>query len=165
MSHFESLVDPYVIVEPENNGGEGNNIDTQPQANLAEVLLFTPWTLYDVRQKLQDRLTAEYLCGLKPWDEVEIWLERMMPYHTWTVVSNQWDIVKIQAACYCNKNKKEWIRSFSTVDGYSKGFLFLDDYWDNIKTHYYILIPYSHRVSPIIDVSYELIEALGPKTI
>ncbi len=118
------------------------------QLYLADVLLFGAWTLDSEQQKLQDTLCEEYLCSLKPWDTVEIWLSGMFPYHPWTVVANDGHMVKIKASCYLNKRKKEGIRSFSITDWLSSWFIMhRDDRDDETKIQrFFIVIPASHTV-------------------
>lgn len=158
----------YIEFEEHSTGevSDGQKTTILSQFALADILFCLPWeSSYLVRERVEKRLIQEYLCWLKPWDEVEIWLERMMPYHTWVVISNEWDIIKVKGSCYGNKKRKEWIRSFSTINWYSKGFLFLDDYGSLEKTYYYLVLPSSYRKYPIIETSYELIQELDARNI
>jgi hypothetical protein len=140
------------------------------QLHLADVLLFGAWTLNPEQQQEQNQLQQKYFHGLKSWDEVEIWLTWMMPYHTWVVVSNDWIIIKVQADCYLNKKKKEWIRSFSTKDWISRWFIIhKDERFDETKIQrFFIVIPESHTVTSTawipkeaLDEIYEIYKQAG----
>ncbi len=115
------------------------------QVHLANILLFWAGTLDPEQQKLQNELELSYLQSLKLWDTVEIWL--FWPTrHEWTVISNDWENIKVRASCYCNKKKKEWIRSFSCRTWYSKWPL-IDKYSGSVEVmRFYIAIPESHTV-------------------
>lgn len=76
------------------------------QLHLADILLFGAGTLDPDQQILQNKLQKSYLENLHPWDVVEIWLQGMMPYHQWVVVSNDWKHIKVSGSCYWNKRKK-----------------------------------------------------------
>lgn len=116
------------------------------QVCLANVLIFWAWTLNPEHQKLQEKLSEEYLKWLKPWDEVQIWLDSFSNGHVWIVFSNDWEIIKVKSDWYWNKKNKEWIRSFSTVNWRSKWFLLLEDYGWCQKLRFSIIIPDSHKV-------------------
>lgn len=118
------------------------------QLHLANILLFRAWTLNPEQQQLQNTLQEEYLSTLKSWDEVEIWLSGMMPYHPWMVVSNDGQIIKIKSSWYLNKKKKEWIRSFSIKNWTSRWFIIhKDERFDETKIQrFFIVIPQSHVV-------------------
>lgn len=132
------------------------------QVYLANILLFWGGTLDPEQQKLQDELQISYLQGLKPWDIVEVWLQGMMPTHPWTIVSNDWEHIKIAASCYCNKKKKEGIRSFSCKTWYSKWpFLSKDRWWDNEVLRFYIAIPESHTVQSTRWIPKEALEEIA----
>lgn len=143
------------------------------QAHLANILIFGAWTLTPEQQALQNKLQIEYLKNLKPWEEVGVWLEGCMPYHNWIVTENDWEIVKVKARCWLNKKRKEGIRSFSTQDWYSKGFIFTkDDWWDSEKLKFFIVTPKDFTVEStrwmpkeLVDEIYELYKQAGdPKT-
>ena len=117
------------------------------QVHLANILLFGAGTLDPEQQKLKNELQLSYLQSLKPWDNVEIW-PFWRAYGDWTVVSNDWENIKVAASCYGNKKKKEWIRSFSCTTWLSKGPL-IHKYHDEDNaeiTRIYIVLPPSHTV-------------------
>ena len=143
------------------------------KAHLANILLFWAGTLNPEQQKQKKNLQQQYLQDLRPWDIVEIWLQWMMPYHTWEVVSNNWQITKIKANCYLNKKNKIWIRSFSTIDWLSKWFLMNPGDFSYERQHFFVVIPESHTVKSTawlpkeaIDEIYELYKKAwrDPKT-
>ena len=132
------------------------------QVHLANVLLFGAWTLNPEQQKSQDNLTEKYLKNLIVWDIVEVWFQWCMPYHLWTVVSNDGGIIKIKADCYMNKKKKEWIRSFSTRDWYSKWFILEKDRADENKIQkFFIVIPQSHTVESTAWIPKEALDEIN----
>lgn len=116
------------------------------QLHLADVLLFGAGSLNPEQQKLQNQLQQQYLQGLHQWDIVDIWLTWVMWGGEWIVISNDGNTVKIESEVYCNKKKKKWIRSFSTISGYSKWPLLTKDYWDTEVLRFYIEIPQSYTV-------------------
>lgn len=133
------------------------------QTHLANILLFGAWTLNPEQQKQQKDLTKEYLTALVAWDSVEVWLQWCMPCHPGTVVSNDWKIVKIKSDCYMNKKKKEWIRSFSTTDWYSRWFILERDGWfdeNNIK-RFFVDIPQSHTVKSTAWIPKEALDEIN----
>lgn len=69
-------------------------------------------------------------------------------YHSGIVVSNDGTILKVQSDCYLNKKKKEWVRSFSTVDWRSCWFLLTkDSWWDETTIQkFFIVIPEYYTV-------------------
>lgn len=132
------------------------------QVSLANVLLFGAWTLNPEQQQLQDQLQHQYLQGLQIWDTVDIWLTGMMWGGIWTVVSNDWTTIKIQASCYCNKRKENWIRSFSTITWYSKWpLLNKGSYEDTDVLRFYIEIPKSHTVESTAWIPQEALDEIN----
>ena len=85
MDPLKPIIEHNIPVQDENHQETNEQKLIRFKVHLADVLLFGAWTLDADQQKLQDKLQEEYLCGLKPWDAVEIWLSGMMPYHSWTV--------------------------------------------------------------------------------
>jgi len=132
------------------------------QISLANVLLFGAWTLNPEQQELQDNLQKEYLQGLKAWDTVDIWLTWAMWGDVWTIISNDWTIIKIQASCYCNKRKENWIRSFSAITWYSKWPLISKDSWEDTDvSRFYIDIPEAYTVKSTAWIPKEALDELN----
>lgn len=132
------------------------------QVHLANVLLFGAWRLNSEQQISQNQLKEEYFRTLKQWDEVDIWLTGMMWGDKWTIIANDWKIIKVQAWCYCNKIKKIWIRSFSAIDWYSKWPLLSKDlWWDTDISRFYLEIPESFTVKSTAWIPQEALDEIN----
>lgn len=151
MDPFKQITEHHVYVQNEVNGEKKITKEQEIllyQLHLANVLLFRAWTLNPEQEKEQQQLQQKYFQNLAVWSCVKIWLQWLLGSNQWIVVSNDGQIIKVQSSYYGNKKKKEWIRSFSAIDWYSKWFLFTPDdyYWGWSKQRFYIAIPESYTV-------------------